>query len=347
VELRVISSVDYEAWDRYICARAPECVYLTTAWKQAIDTSYRHKNFYFGIFDSKRLVGILPLVLIKAPLGCPRLVSLPYCDYGGLLADTSVIAEALIDKAVDQAKQLHAALEIRVPAPCIVMEQALGFYQSTTKCRMILELRNPSDLLWDSFTTKLRTKVRRTMKNGFDFQMGKEELLSDFYHVFSRNMRDLGSPVHSIHWLRSVLVAFDDRARIGVVYKDSFPVAAGIILSHGNAVTNPWASALREYDKLRPNTLLYWNLLKYASDNGFTFFDFGRSTPGNGTYDFKRQWGAVPMPLYWYKQGSHVRRKVRSGVDVPMRSVLEWAWRKLPVSVANVLGPPIRKQISR
>jgi FemAB-related protein (PEP-CTERM system-associated) len=320
---------------------------LTTAWKQAVETSYGHKTFYLGAFDDNRLVGVLPLVLIKPPLGYRCLVSLPYCDYGGLLADTSVIARVLLDEAIDQAAQLQAVLEIRVPEPCPVLEQAVGFYQATDKCRMVLELPQSAATLWDGFKSKLRSQVSRAMKHRLVHRIGGKELLQDFYLVFSRNMRDMGSPVHSMKWLHAVLVAFGDAAKVGVVYKGAFPVAAGIVLTHGFYATGPWASSLREFNSLSPNMLLYWSFLKYASDRGIKFFDFGRSTPGGGTHVFKRQWGAEPLPLYWFRQGVVGAKKVRPGVDVPQRSLLEWSWKKLPVAVANFLGPPIRKYVSR
>jgi FemAB-related protein (PEP-CTERM system-associated) len=347
VKTRVINSADYHAWDRYIGAHATAGVYLTTAWKQAIETSYGHKTFYLGAFDGNRLGGVLPLVLIRPPLGQRGLVSLPYCDYGGILADNSLIARRLLDEAVVQAAEFQAVLEIRVPEPCPVLEKAVGFYQTTDKCRMLLELPGSSKLLWNGFKSKLRSQINRARKNGLVCRIGHEELLRDFYSVFSRNMRDLGSPVHSENWLRSVLVAFGDYAHTGVVYHDGSPVAAGIILTHGKLITIPWASSLRKFNFLSPNMLLYWALLEYAADHGARVFDFGRSTPGERTYLFKQQWGAKPIPLNWFRQHTAVAQEDAPRKDRALRSLVERLWRTLPVFVANTAGPRIRKYISR
>jgi FemAB-related protein (PEP-CTERM system-associated) len=347
VDTRVISSADYQAWDPYICAHATAGVYLTTAWKQAVETSYGHKTFYLGAFDGNRLVGVLPLVLIKPPLGQRCLVSLPYCDYGGILADTAVIAQVLLDEAIDQAAKLQAVLEIRVPEPCPVLEQAVGFYQATDKCRMVLELPGSSITLWNGFKSKLRSQINRARKNGLVCRIGKEELLCDFYWVFSRNMRDLGSPVHSENWLRNVLIAFGGSAHTGVVYHEDSPAAAGIILAHGKLITIPWASSLREFNSLSPNMLLYWGLLEYAADNGAQVLDFGRSTPGEGTYDFKKQWGAEPLPLNWFRQHCTSAQEGAPRTDGTLRSLAERLWKTLPLFLANMAGPSIRKYISR
>ena len=109
----------------------------------------------------------------------------------------------------------------------------------------------------------------------------------------------------------------------------------------------PWASSLQVYNRLSPNMLLYWNLLEYAADNGFRHFDFGRSTPDEGTYAFKKQWGAQAMPLHWYRQELEKRRSFESGTEGHSRAILEHLWRTLPVAVANVAGPRIRKYISK
>jgi FemAB-related protein (PEP-CTERM system-associated) len=347
LETRVINPSEYQAWDRCISAHAKVGVYLTTAWKQAVETSYGHKNFYLGAFEGNHLAGVLPLVLIKPPVGRGCLVSLPYCDYGGLIAKNEVIATALLDRAVDLAGQMRAVLKIHCAEPTLAVQQRADFVQVSDKCRMLLELPQSATTLWDGFKSKLRSQVKRAMNNGLVPQIGGKELLQDFYAVFARNMRDLGSPVHSPKWLHAVLVAFGDSAKVGVVYKDAFPAAAGIVLTHGAYATIPWASSLREFDPLGPNMLLYWNFLKYASDSHFKFFDFGRSTPGEGTYAFKRQWGAEPSPLYWFRQGTVGEKKVRQGTGLPLRSALEWSWKKLPLAVANAVGPPIRKYISR
>jgi lipid II:glycine glycyltransferase (peptidoglycan interpeptide bridge formation enzyme) len=211
---------------------------------------------------------------------------------------------------------------------------------------MVLELPQSAATLWDGFKSKLRSQVSRAIKNGLVHRIGGKELLQDFYLVFSRNMRDLGSPVHSKKWLHAVLAAFGDAAKVGVVYKDAFPAAAGIVLTHEPYATITWASSLREFNSLSPNMLLYWSFLEYASGRGFKFCDFGRSTPGGGTYTFKKQWGAQPSPLYWFRQVS-AGAESREETGTPLHSIAKRLWTKLPIAVANAAGSRIRKYISK
>jgi CelD/BcsL family acetyltransferase involved in cellulose biosynthesis len=143
----------------------------------------------------------------------------------------------------------------------------------------------------------------------------------------------------------NVLIRFPEKAKIVVVHKDHQALACGMILGFKNTLKNPWASALRDYSRLSPNMLLYWSMLQYACDQGFRYFDFGRSSPEEGTYKFKAQWGAKPVPLHWHYivldgRGMHESRNERSKYEKAIQY-----WRRLPVPVTRMIGPMIRKHI--
>ena len=213
------------------------------------------------------------------------------------------------------------------------------------KVRMLLALPETSEALMKSFKSKLRSQINKPIKEGLKSKVGGLELLDDFYKVFSINMRDLGSPLHSKKLIMHVLKAFPEKARIVLVYKDSEPLACSLIAGFNDTLENPWASALRQYSRLSPNMLLYWTMLEYACDNGYKYFDFGRSTPDEGTYRFKEQWRAKPEPLHWHYislNGQPINE------ETPEKSKFDKAihyWQKLPVPVTKILGPMIRKHI--
>jgi lipid II:glycine glycyltransferase (peptidoglycan interpeptide bridge formation enzyme) len=158
-------------------------------------------------------------------------------------------------------------------------------------------------------------------------------------------MRDLGSPVHSKKLFAAVMDQFGEKARIGLAEYEGKCISAGLILSTEEQTSIPWASSLRNFNHLAPNMLLYWNFLKFAADSGKKIFDFGRSTENEGTFRFKRQWGAEPFPLTWYSScpsslGQSVNDKI-SG-----RKSAANLWKKLPISITNILGPQLRKYIN-
>jgi len=303
-------------------------------------------------------VGILPLVHLKHFLFGNSLISLPYFDMGGILADDEKVEQALLEEAMRIGQDLKAStLELRHvgPLPWLVsgecrsprFENGLVGQTLSHKVRMVLELPDKPEALMSSFKAKLRSQIKKPIKEGLTAKIAGKVLLDDFYSVFSANMRDLGSPVHSRKLIENVLTEFSNEARIAVVYgKGSRPMAGSIVIGFKNTLENPWASALRDYSALCPNMLLYWTMLEYACNQGFRYFDFGRSSPGEGTYFFKQQWGARPVPLNWHIISVNGRSLASEGV--PDRARFGKAiscWQKLPVPVAKILGPKIRKYI--
>lgn len=320
--------------------------YHLFAWKQAVEKAYYHRGIYLIAEDEQgRIKGLFPLILMKPPFLKAVLVSLPFCDYGGVLSSNSDATDELITHAIDLASQQKAELDIRCVSAVPFLQSSPLFSVSNHKARMSLDLPESSDALWSAFKSKLRSQIRKPQKEGLTFQMGSSELIDSFYLVFSRNMKDLGSPVHAKEWFQAVLDAFGQRAHVGVVYQEDQPIAAGIVLDCRDRVSIPWASTLREYNTLSPNMLLYWGFLEYACSSGFQSFDFGRSTPDEGTYRFKEQWGARPETLFWYA-GVEKQNAQHAASKSNIREFAEKAWSQLPQAVADRLGPRVRRFIS-
>jgi FemAB-related protein (PEP-CTERM system-associated) len=344
-EIRLISSSESTVWDDFIqtsCAGP----YLLYGWNQAVNKSYGHETFNIMAFaDDGKPEGALSLALIKPPLLKGSLVSLPFCDYGGIISADDEVSSGLIEFACRIADAHGAKLEIRSAVDLGVLRDKFGMGVIMHKVRMILVLPRSSVELLNGFKSKLRSQLKKPVKEGLVFKTGSIDLLDDFYDVFRVNMRDLGSPVHSRKFFAAVLEYLSPNATIGIVYRDAVPVGCGMILASGNSVTIPWASTLAQYNPLSPNMLLYWGFLEYAVGNGYKYFDFGRSTPGEGTYKFKEQWGAVPQPLFWYGQGFRDEAETFSASG-GMREKIARIWARLPQGLCDMAGPLLRRYIS-
>jgi len=382
IQIRSIEPVNKSAWDKYVSAHPRATLYHLSGWQNVIAKTYGHKTYYLmavkndsqaetinpikptnptnSIDPNNQVVGILPLVHLKHFLFSNSLISIPFFDMGGILADDEKTENALLKEAVDFGEKLKVDnIELRHIYPVKFFEEESGAYLTgasdssnsltyvtrSHKVRMLLELPESSEILMKSFKSKLRSQIKKPLKEGLISKIGGIELLNDFYKVFSINMRDLGSPAHSKALIKNVLEEFPGKAKIIMAYKESEPVACSVVVGFKDTLENPWASALREFSRLSPNMLLYWTMLEYASDNGYTFFDFGRSSPDEGTYRFKKQWGAKPNPLHWH----YVYLKdVPADSETSEKSKFDKAiqyWQKLPVTVTKVIGPRIRKHI--
>jgi FemAB-related protein (PEP-CTERM system-associated) len=197
------------------------------------------------------------------------------------------------------------------------------------------------DKAWQALDRKVRNQIRKAEKSGLTASVGGSELLMDFYGVFAENMRDLGTPVYPRRFFYEMLTQFPDATRIFIVRHDGKPVAGSITYAFRETMEVPSASSLKAYRAMCPNNLLYWTMIQQAIADGFSTFDFGRSTPGEGTFMFKQQWGAQPGPLCWeYRLLTTQAVPDRNPKNPRFRAAIG-IWKRLPLPVTMVAGPPI------
>lgn len=317
-------------------------------WRRILSRSFGHEPLYLIAEDAEgRTVGALPLFYVRSFLFGSALISVPYLNAGGLAAQSADVA-ALLEQTVN----LHARernvdyVELR----CRGAEQALQekYASRTHKVAMELQLAEDAEELFKSFPAKLRSQIRRPTKSGLYTRnvTGSEDYADDlraFYSVFAENMRDLGTPVYPRRLFEETLRQFDKRARVITVWQEQRPLAAAITVRDGTGVEIPWASSLKKANKLSPNMLLYWEAIKSACHDGAASFDFGRSSEDSGTYRFKKQWGAERVPLHWYYDRSLKVPDINPNSGRFGRAVA--CWRRLPVPLANALGPWLTRAI--
>jgi len=375
LKINLLSSEDSLRWNSFSNDHKFSCLYHSEKWRDVIQTSYRISNYYLiayenrktiienGLYinakniendgDDKKIVGTFPLIHISSWLFGKNLVSIPYFDLGGILATDKFSEIALLKKSILLAEELGVTqIEFRQNHHLLSFGDFINGQAewklsiSTNKVRMILDISDNSEFLLKSFNSKLRSQIRKPIKEGLIAKIGGVELIDDFYNVFAENMRDLGSPVHSKKFIAETLKAFPNTANVFIVYSDRKPLAGSVTIGFKDTLSNPWASSLRRYSHLAPNMLLYWSMLEFACQSGYRRFDFGRSTPGEGTYKFKEQWGAKHEPLYWYRLSKNSDQGL---VEQPEKDKMSKAieyWKKLPVPLTKIIGPRIRKYIS-
>ena len=347
--IRQADITDKDAWNNYIFSRDDASPYHNFSWVQSVEKAYGFKNLSLIAIDDDVVVGVLPIIHMQRPFLAGSLCSLPYCDVGYAVANDQDIENKLLDKLNElklstRSKQIEYRDQVSIENTDFNDISQLA----EQKVRMILPLPGSSEILQKNFKSKLRSQIRKAEKNGLTYQVGSSnELLDSFYKVFIVNMRKLGSPVHSKLLFQALLGNYQDNMLISIVYKDNVvPVGAGIVLRNNNIACIPWASTLPEYNRLAPNMLLYWSLLKEVTDSGCNEFDFGRSTFNEGTYKFKKQWGAMPVLLNWTLPGTKVSPDESEAGKSKTREFFEICWRKLPLGLTTRIGPMIRKYVS-
>jgi len=337
----VAVSTDMPNWAEFLSGQRVAGVYHDPRWGQVMARAYGNRPYYLTARRAGRVVGALQLVYQKSLLFGSRLSSLPYFDASGVLGEADAAA-ALLARAEMLRREIACdAVELRQLAP---LDEALPV--RTDKVTMHLQLADGAEAMWSALKSKVRTKVRKAEKNDPDFAIGGGELLGEFVSVYARTMRDLGSPPHSRRFFGLIIEAFGESARLFVVRRKGRPLAASFTLTDAWGLHVPWSGSDKRFSRFGANRLLYWRMLAHAADAGWKRFDFGRSTRGSGTYEFKQEWGAEEVPLYWHyllPAGGQVP-DVRP--DSPKFRLMVGCWRRLPVGLARLLGPRIISKLS-
>jgi FemAB-related protein (PEP-CTERM system-associated) len=333
--IEVTTQIDPAEWDAFLLRQPHVNCYQQWGWRRIFEDAFGHSTVYLAAQDGGEIVGVLPLVIFRSRVFGRFAVSLPFVDGGGVCAIDSRIAKLLVDRATSIANELGLShIELRH-----VTRQFPAIPERHHKVGMQLPLATTATAAWTALDRKVRNQVRKAEKSGLVTRSGGGELVDHFYHVFARNMRDLGIPVYPRKLFESAVAAFPAATRVFVVDHGERVVAAGISLRDRDRLTVPWASSLREYRTLCPNNLLYWRMIEHAIGNEIPIFDFGRSTPGEGTYQFKSQWGAQATPIHWeYVLLGRATVPDRSPSNARFRTAIA-TWKRLPVPLTSWLGP--------
>src|SRR5262245_25199966 len=332
-----------KAWHRFVEQQPRATVAHLAAWGEIAREAYGHERIYLTAHDADGdVAGVLPLVLVRSRIFGRRLVSMPFLDYGGVPAQPGGgAARALVEAALDVARGPAArTLGLRQLYP-----EPLPWPTTEGRVTMLLELTT-EDAVWKALPSERRNRIRKGDKLGLTATWAGAEALDEFYPVYAVNMRDLGSPVHSRGFFDAMLAALPDVTRVLLVRdRDGRAVGAAVCMFFRDRIMVPWVSSLREAFALCPNFVLYWEVIRLGCREGYRTLDLGRSFRSAGTFEFKRQWGARPHPLPWLFIDSTPGAAPSVDRDASRFDLLVRAWKRLPMPVANTLGPWIRRQV--
>lgn len=328
-EVREFAPADVARWDAYVAAAPGAHFGQTTAWRTVQERAYAVRARWWLAERGGAICGVLPLFQKSG-----RLFSAP----GGLLADDDATAQALLVPAREIVRRERPAwIELRDQRG-----RWDGLETVDENVTMELELPSEPQTLWNAFGHKLRNQVRKGEKSAFSVHWGAEQLPA-FYRVMLENMRDLGTPILGEDYFRAVLTAFGDHGTVLVLRSGREPVAAMLMIEHAGTVADPWASSRRRFLAQCPNHVLFWEALRHAMARGARLFDFGRSQWNSGTFRFKEQWLARPVPLhYQYVLGTAPRPPMVADQKHSF-SLAVRLWQRLPLPAAALLGRGVRR----
>lgn len=334
------ASKNEKEWDQYVGAHSEGSIYHLTAWKNAVERTFRRKSAYFVAREKGALCGVLPLFVIRTLFSGRKAVSIPYAMYGGILADSRECEDALLTFALDHAQSQGAGhLEMR----CLE-ERNYTVPKNDLYVTYIGALAGTDEELLASIPKKSRYSVRHGYDRfGLTAHFGLD--LSTLYHLYALNKRELGSPAYPVEFFQHLIQGFEGQSVIAMVRYQGKP-AAGVLAFVWNGTIYPYFSGCdSQYNFTGSNNVLYYELMKYAIRNGIRRFDFGRSRKETGASEFKRHMGFEPRALHYYFF-LHGKESVPniSPSNAKFKALTK-LWQRLPLPLANWLGPVLVRYI--
>lgn len=337
--VKLLSESDLGRWDAYVHAHPEATFFHRSGWKRVIEQAFGHRTHFCFVEQGGAITGVLPLAEIKSRLFGHSLASLPFCAYGGIVADNDNAANALDQAAQKLARSINVdVLEYRGLRPRHPDWPTKDLYVTFRK-----PIEPDVERNMNAIPRKQRAMVRKGIKAGLVSE--QDEGVERFYAVFSDNVHRHGTPVLSKRYFRILREVFGPDCSVLTVVKDSRAVSSVMSFHFRNEILPYYAGDMPEARELAANDFKYWELMRRSCEAGFTLFDYGRSKVGTGPYHFKKNWGFEPQPLYYENFLVKAGEVPEVNPLNPKYRLFIAAWKQLPLPVANLLGPHIVKYL--
>src|SRR5574340_1242114 len=339
VTVHALGTESLERWDAYVRAHPDATFFHRAGWKRVIEGAFGHRTHFLLAERGGEVVGVLPLAEIRSRLFGHSLGSLPFCAYGGILADHDAAYCALDEAAQGLARQLEdGALEYRNQVAQHARWPTKDLYVTFKKA-----IEPETEANMNAIPRKQRAMVRKGIKAGLVGEIDADT--SRFFRAYSASVHRLGTPVFSRTYFRLLKDEFGDDCEVLTITLDGEVISSVMSFYFRDEVLPYYGGGVAAARAVAGNDFMYWDLMRRACERGLRVFDFGRSKRGTGSFDFKKNWGFEATPLhyeYYLVTDTHVPEI--NPLNPKYRLFIQ-AWKKMPLALANVIGPHIVKNL--
>lgn len=339
VSVRAFETADRARWDAYVMAHPEATFFHRAGWQRVIEDAFGHRTHFLLAQRAGDLVGVLPLAEINSRLFGHSLGALPFCAYGGIVADDDAAYRALDAAAQALARKLDVgALEYRNQSPRHADWPTKDLYVTFKKA-----IAPEVEANMNAIPRKQRAMVRKGIKAGLSGEIDADT--TRFFEAYSTSVHRLGTPVFSRKFFRLLKDEFGDDCEVLTITLDGQVISSVLSFYFRDQVLPYYGGGVDAARAVAGNDFMYWDLMRRACERGLKVFDFGRSKRGTGSFDFKKNWGFEPTPLHY--EYFLVRDTEVPEVNPlnPKYRLFIQAWKKMPLALANVIGPHIVKNL--
>lgn len=339
LQVRAITPGDVARWDQFVFGCPAATFFHRAGWKEVIERAFGHRTHFLLAEENGIIQGVLPLAEINSRLFGHSLSSLPFCVYGGIIASTELARQAL-DKA---AQQLAASLNVDF----LEYRNTVPFHTDWPGKNLYVTFRKTIDPDLEANMLAIPRKQRAMVRKGIGAGLGVEldDGVDRLYRVYSDSVRNLGTPVFSRRYLDVLREVFPKECEVQSITLAGTPVASVLSFYFRDEVLPYYGGGTAQARDCYANDFMYWALMRRAAERGVRIFDYGRSKRDSGSFRFKTHWGFEPEPLHYEYFLVRARSMPDLSPNNPRYRALIGTWRRLPLWVTRVIGPPVARYL--
>ena len=330
---------DIADWDEFVFACPAATFFHRAGWKEVIERAFGHRTHFLLAEENGAIQGVLPLAEIDSRLFGHSLSSLPFCVYGGIIASTEPARQALDEAAQMLAASLNVGfLEYRNTVP---------FHTDWPGKDLYVTFRKALDPEVEANMLAIPRKQRAMVRKGIKAELASEidDGVERFFSVFADNVHRHGTPALPKRYFALLQEIFGSDCEVLSVVKDGQVLSSVLSFYFRDEVLPYYAGDTLAARDVAANDFKYWELMRRACERGIKVFDYGRSKRGTGPFDFKKNWGFDPQPLHYEYQLHRAMAVPDTNPLNPKYRLFIKLWQRLPLSLANAIGPHIVKNL--
>jgi FemAB-related protein (PEP-CTERM system-associated) len=340
LRLNRLTTVDVGRWDAFVKEHPLGTFFHLAGWGAVIERAFHHTTYYVYTERDGHVTGVMPLVHVKSRLFKSALISNAFCVYGGPIATDDASRTKLVDYALAQMDGLKVNhIEFRNRRA----SESGWINKSDLYATFRREINADPDANLSMIPRKQRAVIRQSLRN--NLEVNHDPDICRFYEVYAESVRNLGTPVFSLHYFKLLASVFPDSSEVTTVLHQGKPVSSVFSFFFRDEVLPYYGGGTVAARSLRANDLMYWTVMRDASSKGYRVFDFGRSKIGTGSFNFKKNWGFVAEPLVYEFRLREPGEIPNVNPLNPKYHLLIEAWKRLPVPVTKFLGPRIAREL--
>lgn len=356
IEIKVANSNNRDTWNKFVEKRSMSTPYHLWEYGEVLSSIYNYRRYYFMVMDGGELFGVLPLLHVNSKLFGNRLISMPFCEYGGPIfdareenrKDVQAAHKSLLAEVNELSEKLGVEyVEIRNPSVLSNVWCDTGYAKYNRYLTFRVSLKRSQEELWRNLNKKTRTTIRKVLKSDLEVEKARgAKDIASYYNLYLRTQCRLGSPPHFVSFFENLYRCLtENRMKIDLVRYEGECIA-GVITFQLNKEIYWWSNVMNaEYRSLNPTNLLLWNIIEWGVKCNFNFLDLGRTRPATGIHHFKKGWGGKELILQDYIHFLELNTTLPDPSQKKYQ-YLSKLWSLLPETISKHLGPRIIRGIA-